>query len=230
MPPTWFAVFVCVIFFYSYVTPYFSNVSTPGTVIGYYMSTADKGRIREVVYRYVARGKVYEVSELVDEKIYEDVSNGKRVLSVNLSPNPINRQISGHISGNRGMIFPLFFGALFCLISCGIAGVFVWLPCRGLLRSYRLVRNGVATKGTITNVPIIESGLLAARSSVIDYSYETRSYIDGLLCKEIRHGKMRVKNKEIGDTKPGDAVTVLYDEKDVRQSLIYKYAAHKACL
>lgn len=229
VPHTWIAVaapFVLVWFFMSYFYP---EVTTEGTVTRHYTSVNSKGaKVQHVVYRYAAKGNNYTNDESVSAGLYNKVDNGSSIVPVLATRNPLDGSYVAHIPNGESIMFPFVFFTVWCVVWCTFTGFFVWGCCAPYLRSSHLVRFGTPAVGSITDKRMKKVGR-DRPIPMIEYTYEAKTDEGGMRHVERCRNEMRVPKDQYEKIQAGDVVTVLYDEKKPKRSVVYKYADHEAC-
>ena len=230
LPHTWIAVASPVVFAWLLLAYYCPEVKTTGTVIRHYVTTNRRGeKSPHVIYTYTAKGIDYQNNECVAADVYGAIEKGNTTLPVSASRNPLGRGYIARIAGSSLDSSPFVFGALWCTIWCGVVGTIAWSSCSVFLRSNWLVRCGVPVEGAIVATRI-KKGSKGAQIPIIEYSYEAKTGDGGMYRAQPKTGEMRLAEKQFNDVRAGDVVTVLYDEKRPKCSIVYKYAEHQACM
>jgi len=229
LPHTWVAVAVPPMFAWNFLTHCFPDVKTEGTVTRHYISVSRKGnQSRHVAYSFTANGRKYKNDECVGTNIYNAVEEGELTVSVAASRNPLNGDYVAHIPDPVADGSQAVFGLLWCSIWCGVVGAIAWSSCGPFLRSGWLVRYGIPVAGSITGTRM-KTGSKGAHIPTVDFAYEAKVDDGGLPRRQACVNEMRITKEQYNEAYEGVTVTVLYDAKKPKCSIIYKYANHQAC-
>lgn len=230
MPHTWIALLSPIFFVWLFLGHYNPEVKTDGTVVRHYTAYNRRGeQTHRVIYRYKVRGRDYWNDERVAPDVYDQFEKGKTAIKVEANHNLLERGYDAHIVLETDNNFPYIFGALWCAIWYVAVSATAWGMCGPFLRSQYLVRAGYAVAGTVTDLKIKTGRRQGDRFPTISYTYDAQHVENGVPKSLSCGSEMPVSQAQYDQTHVGDTVTILYDAKKPKYSIVYKYADHVAC-
>jgi len=117
---------------------------------------------------------------------------------------------------------------LVALFWNGILALFLWKAWVRPWRQRTLVRDGLATKGTITN-KFLRGGGKGLPAHVIQYDYSAPAANDPDGMRQASYHGETATSKELFDAaNVGEAVVVLFHPRNPRRSIAYEFAEYEA--
>jgi len=224
LPHTFIGIFLIGQFLLTVLTAMFGTDIAATVTKAHTSETRKGGTIYYIDYKYAAAGREYTNSESVGAMTFGRVSNPAeleaerprvRVRHFEFGPLRHHLLIEAHspwASAGEALVFALFWN--------GILSVFLTLAWIAPIRRRHLVRNGVATEGTIVSTR-------TRQGKGISYyaKFRFRNRENGV---EIER-EMQVQGKADYDAAhPGRAVTVLYWPRNPRRAVVYEFCGYQA--
>lgn len=193
----------------------------PGAVVKKSERRGSKGKMSYTVeYEYMVAGRLHTAQVSVNADEYRQVAAGDQFAVRALESAPESGpwpRLPGQtpILDVAGMW-------LFALFWNGILSVFLWVVYLRPWRMRRLVRWGRPAPGIVRDTTMSVS----KGTKTYHLTYEYAAADDGGE-PAVFTGKMACTQALAAGARPGDLVTVLYDPRKPRRSLIYQYADHR---
>jgi uncharacterized protein DUF3592 len=199
-----------------------AGTEVDGTVAHKTAREGKKGPYYTVDYVFAVDGAEYPGQTQTDAETYAGLREGQPIRVRVWEAAPAGgHSWDGSEAGSLGGLAGICFGAVGWN---AFLGVFIWFLYVRPWRRRQLVRYGVPAAGRVHAVKVSqEKGGPAYRV------YYTFTAGPSELFGGRRSGSVRVSPpKDASDVKAGDVLTVLYDPKRPRRSLLYRFAHHKA--
>jgi hypothetical protein len=216
LPHMWIAIVApfCLLFFYSVV---FLPARFEGSVVKHSTYTSRKsGEHYQLKIDYSSGGNTHSFSASVPFATYQDTPDGKTVtvLDSGLLPG-----IGPHLRTDGAVYAGVAFATVWVTVWSGIMFAVAYGMWEPPLRSKSLCANGKAVEGKIVST----SQRATRRSTVYDvvYSYTAIDRRTGRMTPTQFEKKEMLPKGWAGRIQAGDTVTVLYDEKNPKRSIIY---------
>ncbi|MBO0698013.1 MAG: DUF3592 domain-containing protein [Zavarzinella sp.] len=201
-----------------------AGVEVQGTVTRKTETQHRKGPYYSADYVFTVNNIQYSAQTVLDANEYASLQEGQAIRVRVWEAFPQNGHWPG-LSGSPpyGSLGGLCFGAL---LWNGIVLFMVWKFYVHPWRQRQLVRYGVPTIGVVREVKVSQEKSGPAYRIRYDFTPERSDLFD-----DPSSGSVRVSPpKSAADVKAGDMLTVLYDPRRPRRSVLYRFGDYKAVL
>jgi Protein of unknown function (DUF3592) len=194
-----------------------------GQIVKKYERPGSKGRISHIVeFEYMVNGGLHTATESVDVDVYRQAAEGDRIDIRAMESVPESEpwtRITGRspllsVAGKWGI----------ALFWNGILSLFVWALYVRPWQMRRLVRWGRPTEG------IVRSATLSTNKKTKTYRfiYEYAVVGDDVLQPTVFKRRMSSTQNGVAGIRSGDLVTILYDPRKPKRSVIYRASVYRA--
>jgi hypothetical protein len=199
----------------------FSDV-VPGRVTRLEVRRSKTGPNYHVAYTYPLQGMDNTDEDSIDEAAFHRLAQGDEVQVRVLAGSSASPQLlEPGARGPWGDLGSMLFVTVFW---DGLMMFLVWPAVIRPLRQRSLVRFGLVATGEVTDKSLFGNRPPTYR---IRYLFDTPAGPDGPGDASLP-GKMFVEKSDYDEVRIGDTVTVLYDPRKLRRSLLYRFAAYEA--
>jgi hypothetical protein len=197
----------------------------PGVIAGLSTSPAKSGLNYHVHYSYTVDGLNYTDKDTVTAYDYSSTHVGQqcKVRVLQSLPSMLPQRLTAQ---SPWLVAPQYL--LMALLWNAFISIFVWLAWVAPWRTRQLLRFGVPVAGQI-----MMSNRIRGNKGGVTYQiqYEYLALIDdqnGEVSQQLLNGKMAISVKDFFSAEPGQVVTVLFDPKKPKRSLVYDFAEYQA--
>jgi hypothetical protein len=172
-------------------------------------------------YAFAVNGDTYAAEMTVDVNEYAALREGQTIAVRAWEPSPhAAHWVRGFGGHPLAPVLAAWFGALFWN---GFMGVITWFLYVAPWRKRRLVRYGVPTTGVVRAIAYCKDGKAEARRIEYEYTPGPSEVFGGR-----RSASVKVTPAQAKEVKVGNVLTVLYDPRRPRRSVLYRFSDYKA--
>ncbi len=197
----------------------------PGAITKLDSSSSRKGKSHHVYYLYTVDGINYTGNDTVGADEYATTKVGQPCI-VRVIPALPKIQPQRITSRSPWMEAAKFF--LMALVWNGLLSLFVWLAWIAPWRIRRLLKWGVPVAGQIALKRQIK-GSKGGMAYQVDYVFmPSADDQPDESANRLTTGKMTISVKDYNAAEQGQVVTVLYDQRKPKRSIVYDFAEYQA--